>query len=400
MTTASRRRLRWPSTGVVRDSRILKHIVVMGQSNGVAGNANPALSTVPSASAKMFVGGTRPGSSGANLASLLPLVEASGETVASGLTSWLNAQTGDAYLVSNVALNGAPYTSIAKGQQPYTDAIAQVTQAKALAAQLYSGYQVLCMLLIHGENDQTANNTSYAANVATLQSVFETDAKALSGQSAAIPCFACQQNGYLPSAAGTQPGNGTYGSASAYTLFQAYLANPTKTYIVASRYTSPYITADALHLGNHAQRWLGERYARAINAAIYGSGWSPLYPTSVAIVGAVITVQFNVPTAPLVFDYARILNPDVGHGFAYWDDSGAIPAITGVALNGTTAVDITLASTPAAFTYRQVRYGHTGTASRSGTYQGGRGCLRDSDVTVSQYGYPLNNHCIQFVVTF
>lgn len=385
--------------GLVPSTAVLNHIIVMGQSNGVAGGALPELSTSGSP-AYMFGAGTKPGGTG--LASLRSLVESPGETIASSMSAWLNAQTGEKYLVSNVALNGAEYNLIKKGTTPYNDALAQVRDAKSIAATYFTGgYKVIAVCLIHGEQDQQANNTSYATNVATLRTDFNTDAKVISGQAQNILMFACQQNGYSPSLASTQPGNGTKGGASAFQLEGAAVSNPGTVHLVAPRYQLPYLANDQLHESNHAERWQGEQYAKAIYAAVYGAGWTGFIAGTPTIVGAVITVPFTVPVAPLVFDYSLVLNPGVGKGFEYWDDSGAIPAITSVALNGTTSVDITLASAPAAFTYRHVRYGHTPTtANRSGMFRGARGCLFDSDATVSRYGYPLSNPCPHFVRTF
>ncbi len=376
----------------------LKHILVMGQSNGVALNATPVLSTNTSRQL-MFNGGTIPGGTG--LTSFTTLVESPGETVASGMTHWLTENTDHAYLVSNVSVSGQGITAINKTTTPYNNALAQVTAAKALATSGgYLSYEVIAVVLIHGEQDQQLNNTNYATQLATMQSDFQTDAKAISLQVSNIPFFACQQNGYSPSGAGTQPASGTNGSATAYQLLAAGIANPTKIYVIP-RYNLINLAADQLHLTNHSQRWQGERYGKLIHEVVFGSGWDGLYPTGASITGAVITVTFDVPVSPLVFDYALVRNPGVGKGFEYFDDSGAVPAITGVALNGATSVDITLASPPSGYTYRHIRYAHTPRSSNhSGPYVGARGCLRDSDSAVSDYGYPLYNHCPHFVRTF
>ncbi len=400
----------------------LRHIIVMGQSNGAGVQATPVLSSATLTSGKlpkMFNAGTRPGGSG--LTSFVTLEEneitdpvdgaqVDAQTVASSMARALTERTGYAYLVSNVSLSAAGdamptslsaarMTAIDQGATPYNNALAQVTAGKSIAeAAGYSSYRVECVVLIHGETDQAFNITNYATLVAALQSDFNTDAKAISLQAQDIPLFACQQNSAAPSAAGTQPANGTYGGSTAYQLEQAH--NGTSVFAVGPRYQYDY-WSDYIHLTNQSQRWHGELYAKAIYNAVYGAGWTPLRPSSVSILSNVITVTFSVPAAPLVFDYSLVVNPGTGKGFEYFDDSGAVPTITAVALNGTDKVDITLSGAPSGYTYRHIRYGHTPVTAGAGRFRGAKGCLRDSDTSfTSAYSYPLYNHALQFVRTF
>jgi hypothetical protein len=397
-------------TKIPAQPKTLYHVIVMGQSNGTGIDTKPLLSNVQSYGNLMFSGGTRPYSMAGKLGAFQPLTEVletdpvsgsnqDGECALSGCLNYLAEKTGSVFIGSNVALNAARITAINKTTTPYNDALAQIRAAKALAASRFLKYQVLAVIFIHGETDQQFNVTNYASLVTTMQSDFEADAKAITGQTVGVPFFACQQGVYPPGSAGTQPTSGApYGSSTAYQLFQAFLANPTKVYLLNSRYLH-YTNADGIHISNHAQRWQGEMYGKAIYQALFAPGsWTPLYPSLASLSTNVVTVSFSVPVVPLVFDYQMVAVRDtVKKGFEYFDDSGAIPAITDVSISGTQVL-ITLASNPTG-TFKQIRYGHSAGGGSAGPFGGVRGNLRDSDATQSKNGYPMYNWCAQFAIT-
>ncbi len=388
-----------PTSIVTTPISVFHHYLITGQSNGGGAAAMPLLSTASFGKNWMFVTGVR--SSGVGLTSLSELVESSqtdptdgvtilGETVASSMARYMTNRTGLNYLFSDVATSGFRYTQLAKTTTPYNNSIAQVTAGKLLKP---TGFRVDGVVNLHGETDQQFNVTTYAANLTTWQSDYETDIKAVTGQTGTIPMVVDQQNGYSPSQAGTLPSSTgpTYGSSTAYQAWRAYLTNPTKVVLEGPRYQYPY-NPDGLHLTSQGQRWKGEMFAKAA----LSSSWSPLYPTSAILSANVITVIFNVPVPPIVLDYAMVFNPG-NAGFEYFD-AGTPPTITSVAITGPTTMTITLSGTPSG-SNKQLRYGHTRSSTISaGPFTGARGNVRDSDASVSAYGYPLYNFCVQFVM--
>jgi hypothetical protein len=92
-------------------------------------------------------------------------------------------------------------------------------------------------------------------------------------------------------------------------------------------------------------------------------------------------------------------------GFEYYDDEGGgIPwrcatTITDVQITGTNQLRITLSKTPVG-TNRRLRYAYTATPSwrggMGGPQLGPRGCLRDSDPTISAHGNTLHNWSVHF----
>lgn len=141
----------------------------------------------------------------------------------------------------------------------------------------------------------------------------------------------------------------------------------------------------SIHKSGIGYHHLGEYHARA---ALAGLSWNPLMPVSAVRSGAVITVEFDVPTPPLVFDTSRI-SAQTNMGFGYTDDSSSA-SISSVELGGNgTSVVIALDTTPSGAN-PLIGYGTIGSVEY--------GNLRDSETAVSiSDGATLANWCVQFL---
>jgi hypothetical protein len=241
--------------------------------------------------------------------------------------------------------------------------------------------------MIHGESDAAAGTIDYDDKIAEFATDYDGDIRAITGQAGAVPLFLCQVSSW------------TYWdlTTSAIPIYQRTAATiNANIHLVCPKYHLPY--TDELHLTADGYSQLGEHYAVAIFNELWGSGWQPLEPTSVSRTGAVITATFNVPSGgTLVLDDTSIDDPG-NYGFEYVDaGDGNSVSISGVALNGTDSVDITLSDTPTG-TAQKLRYAYTGTSGNGGgATTGPRGCLRDEDDRyISRYGYNLYNWCVHF----
>jgi hypothetical protein len=94
-----------------------------------------------------------------------------------------------------------------------------------------------------------------------------------------------------------------------------------------------------------------------------------------------------------VLDTTRVDDPG-NQGFEFTDDSGAPPAIDGVAITAEDTVEITLAAPPTGGN-RRIRYAYT-FGGCGGPRTIARGNVRDSDATPSQAGYELFNWSVHF----
>ena len=107
-----------------------------------------------------------------------------------------------------------------------------------------------------------------------------------------------------------------------------------------------------------------------------------------------VTVSYDTPFAPLVFDAEQV--PDPGnYGFVYADDATSA-IIMSVALAGPATVNITLNRTPDGANPR-LRYAMEGYEGTREEGAGPRGCLRDSSRLASRYdGKILYNWGVHF----
>ena len=370
----------------------LHHLLISGQSLS-CGATSPVVSVLQIYGNLSFNTGVRAG--GVGLTGFIPLVEtwdgSQGETIASGLANMIaeqSQQLGEAHvmLASAHGVGGQPYSALMKGTAPYANGLAQVTAAATIAAMNGQSHAVRGLAIVHGESDHLANNLAYVDDLLAWQSDYEADVAAITGASGPLPMFLCQMSSFTK-----------FGSASSRipaAQLEAARARPDRVFVIGPKYFMPY--TDGVHLTGDGERWLGEYYAKAYRKVLIdGERWSPVLPREVVREGAVITIRFEVPAPPLVFDELLVSNPG-NFGFEFSDASGAPPAISEVALVDAVTVRVTLASAPVAGN-RRIRYAHTGVAGQpAGPLTGARGNLRDSDATASLNGYPLYNWAVHF----
>ena len=346
----------------------LNHILGTGQSLAIGTSGTPVLSTTQPYANKMFSVPANP----LTLTSLNSLVESVEETMSSGMANLVTdladgiGVTHDA-LVSVAGSGGSDYDTIKKGTATYTAALAQITAGLARAGELSKTYGVPCVTCVHGEADGNAGSLVYDADLIEWQADYEADIKAISGQTGAIPMLHSQMSAIA-------------GNDVPLAQLRAHVARPGRIILVGPKYHLPDV--DGSHLTNHGYRQLGEYYAKVIYRAILrGERWEPVRPMTVSRAGAVVTVQFHVPVAPLVFD-TTLVPATTNQGFEW---SGGGETISSVAITASDTVQVTLSATPSPG--GRIKYAQNASI---------RGNLRDSDTTESLNGYDLYNWCCHF----
>ena len=222
------------------------------------------------------------------------------------------------------------------------------------------------------------------------QSDYQTDIKAITGQTGTIPMFVAQ------SSAWTAPSYGDSWASSPFYALADSLSNPGRIILVTPEYFLPHNSADGVHLTPTAFHQLAEYFAKAYNKVILsGSAWSPLRPTTIALSGSVITVNFTGNVGNLVLDTTLVSDPG-NYGFTY-SDSTSSASISSVALTSATTVQVTLNQAPTGSS-QMLGYANNGTLGNfGGPTTGPRGCLRDSDATPDLFSTtPLYNWCVHF----
>ncbi len=262
-----------------------------------------------------------------------------------------------------VGQDGQPMSGIKKGGgvASYAGSIAEATKLRALLSAAGYNYRVAAVLLTHGESD--LGSGTYGADVLQLQSDYETDLKAITGQTGTIPIVATQ-----PSAGYPQPGVGNTSNINDV-LLSTYLANPSRVILAGSKVGFSYWSGD-YHIDAAGTRDLGYLYADAVAPIIAGgTAFSPLYPVSATRSGSVVTVTLNRSAS---FDTTLWGSTHAsaysgawanGKGFEAVDGGGSPISITSVSISGA-VVTVTCASAPT--TISNALYGDgTGTIRRT-----------------------------------
>ena len=407
----------------------INHVISTGQSNSVANDGKPILSTTQPYSNLMFDVGvmTGTGCDGdgckgyAKPSSFVPLVEGDTffypvETMSSGLANEATMLAKEKHgkdhtiLVSLHGRSGNGYLCLRKGGcdwwpernyvKPFEDGMRQVTDAKELAAAAGKSYVVRAVTAIHGEHDHYAYSANashfpmtgtdgqtiikdYGEALEEWQRDYESSVKAITGQTIPVPLFVQQYSHW----------NDVPTTKIAYQQLDAHVRSKGKVVVIGPTYHLPY-SNNCLHFTNHGERWLGEYFAKAYTRVVVeGKKWEPLRPVAVSLANNVVTLKLHVPAPPLVLDTTRVVDPG-SFGFEWSDESGAPPAVTKVEITGADTITITLASAPTG-PNKRLRYAYT-FGGCGGPKTLARGNVRDSDATASKAGYELFNWLVHF----
>ena len=416
----------------------INHVLSTGQSNSVANGATPPITDAQPYANLMFDVGVIPGTqcdgsgcrSYAKPNGFVPLVEGDNffgyavETMSSALANEATKLAKEKYLVGKpvtahdvlVTLHGRSgntYFCLRKGGcdfkgteagyiPPFEEAMMEVTDARDLAKAAGKSYVVRAVTAIHGESDHYSYSTNtaefplpsthggptvanYGDGMLEWQQDYEAGVKAITGQTQPVPLLLLQMSNW----------NDVPNSKIPIWQLEAHTRAPGKVVVVAPAYPIGY-ASDCLHFTNNGERRIGEYFGKAYaRMVVEGRPWEPVRPIAITIAGNVITAKFAVPKPPLVLDTTKVKNPG-NFGFEYFDESGAPPAVTAVAVSGPDTVTVTLASAPTGANKR-LRYAFTATPQTCpGPEVGPRGNLRDSDDTPSVYGYDLQNWSVHF----
>jgi hypothetical protein len=370
----------------------INHVLSTGQSLSVGARGDPPLSTKQPGNNTMFVTGVIAGGTG--LTSFAPLVESAVETMSSAFANHIEANASTDFTIAHDILmsvhgvGGFSYAQLAKGQPPYANGIAQAQAGHDLAKAATKTYVVRAVTNVHGETDHNLGTPTYQQNLIQWQSDYETDVKAITGQSEPIPMFHSQISSWTIL-------NNADQSRIPIDQLAVHVATKGKIVLVGPKYQYPYAD-DGVHLTNVGYRQMGEDYAKVYRQVVLrGKPWEPVRPQTITRNGTKVVIKFFVPVPPLVIDEQIVTNP-ADDGFEL-DGDDPQPDITSVDVTAPDTVTITLSAEPTGDN-RRLRYAFTGTpGAHGGPTTGPRGNIRDSDKTKSQYGdTPLYNWCVHF----
>jgi len=258
-----------------------------------------------------------------------------------------------------------------------------------LARAAQRSFGVGAVVLTHGEAD--AENPNYERSLLLLARDYNTDLRAITAQTSAIPLLVTQQSS-CPLDAGSL-------SQSALAVWRASRNIDSSVVCVGPRYQYSY-GVDGVHLDALGYDRLGEKYGQAyFESVLRGRAFRPLAPLSVQREGDVIRVDFDVPVPPLVWDetlpapHAQRTEWAAGRGFELASGASTL-TITAVEISANSVL-IHAPGAPRGPLY--VRYAATAQpASRPhGTRRWGQ--LRDSDPFVGATTHtPQPNHAVTF----
>lgn len=379
--------------GVLDRQGRLEMIIVTGQSLA-EGGANLAITTVPpypDGEALKFANGPVGKQAEIIGPGLVALAEQTNETVSTGIARRVLADHPDmAVLLAGQAWGGRTLAeiSLAGGLGIYEAIQAQMDTAAAHP----SGAVIRACVLIHGEADGIISNTTYDIGLKAYQRQFARDAMTRTGQAEIPVLLTCQTS----SAAGYRGNVATRDSfTTPFLQLKASVDHP-EIVLIGPKYHLTYI--DHAHIDALSTRLWGEKFGQVWRqVCIEKRHWRPLSPATIAVDGSDVIIDLHVPFGPVVADTSAVTDPG-NLGFNLMDAAGA--TITSVTITGDSQITVSLSAPPVPG-WRLSYAFHNGTAGFSGWDSGARGCIRDSDPTLSIYsGQPMPNWLVAFQHTF
>jgi hypothetical protein len=304
-----------------------------------------------------------------------------GETPHSGMANSLsalwasNGGLGDYVTVhSVVGWSGHCLSDIDKagGKRAYPASVNEARLWKGFAAAANKTFGYGAITLTHGECD--ANNSAYGAGLYQFWRDYNADLKAITGQTQDVVLLVSQQSTFLGGAGG-----------SAVQVWQAGVAHPGQIVCTGPKYQYTY-APDLVHFDGPGYERLGQKYAEVFDLVVHRKvAWKPLQPNKLVRDHGVITIAFDVPNPPMVWD-SHITAPHQtintewakGRGFEVSDGAGKHLAIADTKIQGSNVI-ITLAADPGAAVHVAYAITQDGMGYQGGTDLGMRGLLRDSD---------------------
>jgi hypothetical protein len=295
-----------------------------------------------------------------------------------------------------VGENGQCLSFLIKGATPsglngraYEATLIEARAITRLAQAAGKTYGVAAVTVTHGECD--AGNTAYATQLHQLGLDYAADLATITGQTRGPLLIVSQQNSVNDR------------SASTLAQWKIGVDFPDDAVCSGPKYQYPY-SSDSIHMLVDGYEQLGEKYGQVYHERlVLGRAWRPLEPTGVERDGRVVSVRFNVPAPPLVweesFESPHQSTPawSAGRGFEL-SAAGTALAIDSVAIDGdvvriTAAAD--LPATGVLVSYALVANATPMAQPFAGTTRWGQ--LRDSDPFVgSTSGKAQPNFAVAF----
>lgn len=365
---------------------------------GDGGLPNAVISTTQYYNSIMFNLGVRPLDyhAGQVPTSFAPLVEklsgntVMGETPCSGASDmFIQAYPQRTFQLFGCS-SGQPSQTVAdlsKGGQYYQRLISNTSTANTLANNIGKSFSMGAIFWTQGTADYTngTNYDDYYNSLFQLQQDASNDIDSITGQQNSVPFLIGQSADQNRQAASM--------SNPTAALAQLDLAENDPNFTLATpMYLFDYLS-DNTHLNDTNYRRLGAYYGYAMKKFLIDGVKNFIYPLSTQTNSNRITITFNVPVQPLVFDTDKIIDPGA-YGFNALDASGNQIKIKSISLISGNAVQIICARQPSFITYAI-----NGQSKKAGRTQGPRGCLRDSQGDSIVFdGYHLYNWCPIFKI--
>jgi hypothetical protein len=240
--------------------------------------------------------------------------------------------------------SGTPLSGLDVGTIPFDAGAFSADAIHRVAARAGKTAGVGLIVWIHGEADAAAHNFAYGSQLVTFRTNWETAMALRTGQDVTKRPIRLYLTGE-----GTAPYAGI-GQSIANAFWIAATSDPRIVYVGPRYQYDALYAGDGVHMTDYKP--LNELYAKAYFAQEQGKTWQPVWPTAFSRASNVVTLTFNMPVGPLVFDAAGKTMHASDSYSTYWANGWGFEALdqrlpgtpSAIANNGSGLVRVTWAN--------------------------------------------------------
>jgi len=283
-----------------------------------------------------------------------------------------------------------------RGSKAYKKFLEEIKDAHDKAEDHNWNFVVPAYIWMQGEDDITwKKSKNYKQDLKNFQKHINSDVKAITKQSKDVVCISYQTNCLTLSKEFNE--NAYNSKETPVPQGQLELIQNDKLFMgIGPTYPYSFVN-ERVHIDGISQKRLGYLAGLSVIRLLESKPSKGLTPETFSISGNVVTIKFNVPSPPLVFDTIAVVKP-ANYGFSVIDSKNT-NIIQKVVLKHN-EVKIYCTKSPSGC---KARYAVNGAREKSGYKLGPRGNLRDSQgdkltANILNKNYPLNNWGYQFDV--
>jgi hypothetical protein len=314
------------------------------------------------------------------------------ETPCSGMGWQLTSVSGlpstDMLITATLGVGSITLANMSKGKRPYFNTMRSIWSAAVKAAVRGVAYIVPYIVIIQGESDVNATLAARTAGLVQLQSDYDTDIKAMIGQTQNVVLVGAQISSWTVSNLAR--------SEVPNAILNLAIAQPDKFMCSGAMYGFPFNMPNHLFSVGHDDH--GEQIGYIIDRRLAGVTQPQVYCTGTTVDAATKTVRLHMNVQGAITIDTSVVSDPGNFGVTFAQDAGAGETISGTVTVSGADIIVPFSAIPTG-SNRRIELGMIGIPNNwGGPTSGPRTCFQDSVTYAKRDGRPgISRACHQTI---